>query len=219
MPTKTWRDRRAACICRRRLLTLLGVPILIAGTLIHQKLGSRQLTATLNSMACGGRSAPVWALAGVFIMFGGFAVSVEQPIHRWVCGSINIGTLLAVAWFLRVPALHVPAQVYIWRRWSSSAGRSISTLDGSIARPACRKARSRLCGLFVLQALCAEALIRLHRRIDARYYAVGSAVSTVLAGILIAPFALRDPGITALVPWHGGTHLVRREYALGDCSG
>jgi hypothetical protein len=173
-------------------LTLLGVPILIAGTLIHQKLApvsetdheKHGLWRTLGTAL---------ALAGLFVMFGGFAVSVDEPIHRWVCGSINIVTLLAVAWILRVPALHVPAQVYL---------AVLVVVGGSFDFDAMRHsphAALRLTGLLVVQAIVAEALIRLQRRVDARFYALGSGVSTVLAGILIAPFALTSPGITALV--------------------
>jgi hypothetical protein len=171
-------------------LTLLGMPILVAGTLIHQKLAN------------GGDSAPgsLWrtlgtglGLGGVFVMFGGFAASVEEPGLRWLCGAINIGVLAAVAWGLRVPALHVPVQVYLasllvygWR----------FDLDAMWQYP---HAALRLSGLLVVQAIVAEALIRLERRIDARFYAIGSGVSTVLAGITVLPFAAAHSGIAAIV--------------------
>jgi hypothetical protein len=133
------------------------------------------------------------ALAGLFVMFGGFAVSVDDPVLRWLCGSINIGTLLSIAWFLRVPALHVPAQVYLATLvaydWSAD-------LDALMHEPIIAL---RLTGLLVVQAIGAEALIRLGRRVDACYYAIGSAVSTVLAGLLLLPFATDHPGITAIV--------------------
>ena len=61
----------------------------------------------------------------------------------------------------------------------------------------------RLAGLLVVQALIAEGLTRWHRRVDGHVYAVGSSVSTVLAGVLVMPFALDYPWAAALVYAHG----------------
>lgn len=178
-------------------VTLLGVPILIAGTLMHRKLAGAAEHGLWRTLGTG------LALTGLFVMFGGFGVSVDDPGLRWLCGGINVAVLLAVAWGLRAPALHVAAQVYVaalivygWR----------PDIDSLMQTPALAL---RLAGLFVMQALSAEAMIRLGRDTDARYYAVGGAVATVLAGVLALPFAATNPDVVALVlgsaavTWYG----------------
>jgi hypothetical protein len=178
------------------MLTLMGAPILITGTMVHQALAPNEGTFA----QADGEGTALWrtlgtglALAGMFVMFGGFAVSIDNPILRLLCGALNIGTLLAAAWLLRVPALHVPAQVYfatlIVYGWSFD-------VDAVLQQPIMAL---RLTGLLVVQALAAEGLTRAGRRADARNYLFGCAASTVLAGILIAPFAAGHPGIAALV--------------------
>ena len=135
---------------------------MIAGTLIHQKLGSASESG-LEKHGLWRTLGTGLGLAGVFVMFGGFAVSIAEPIHRSLCGSINIGTLLAVAWFLRVPALHAFAQVYL--AMLVVYGGAFH-LDELAAGPG---AALRLSGLLVLQTLLAEGLIRVRRAVDARY--------------------------------------------------
>jgi hypothetical protein len=172
-------------------LTLLGAPILVTGTLIYKKLAPAEE---------GGEAHGLWrtlgtglALTGIFVMFGGFTASVGDPGLRWLCGAINIGTLLAVAFALRVPALHVPAQIYVMTLlvygWHAD-------LDALMREPT---VPLRLAAVLIVQALAAEVLIRLHRPLDARYYAVGGSVSTVLACVLVVPYALTHAWAAAIV--------------------
>ena len=126
-------------------------------------------------------------------MFGGFAVALGDPLHRWVSGLICIGTLLAIAWYLRLPVLHIPMQLCLGILCVSGATFDI---DALIESPA---AGLRLTGLLAAQAFGAEVWMRLYRPRDARVLAVGSGVSTVIAALLVLPHALTDPGMVALV--------------------
>ncbi|MSQ94094.1 MAG: hypothetical protein EXR98_06005 [Gemmataceae bacterium] len=173
-------------------LTLVGVPLLLAGVLTYQKIAA----ATDSGDDSGGLWRTVGtalALTGLFVMFGGFVVAIENPVHRWVSGAINVVVLLAAAWILRVPVLHVPAQVYL---------AVLIVVGGAFDAEAMIRtptAALRLTGLLALQALIAEWMIFRHRPVDARWYAVGGAVSTALALLLTFPFAWDHAGTTASV--------------------
>jgi len=170
-------------------LTLLGIPILLAGTFLHLRLTHADRTQfglwrTLGTSI---------ALAGMFVMFAGFAVSVESLPHRWFNGALNIVTLLVLAWTLRAPLLHVPMQVYLA---ALVVFGEHTELDALIADPI---AAPRLCGLLLLQTILAELLLRFDRRRDGQIYAVGAAVSTALAIATMLPFATTHTGTMALV--------------------
>ncbi len=153
-------------------LTLLGVPILIAGTLIHKKLDAesehRGLLLTLGTGL---------GLLGLVVMFGGFVVAVDSLAHRWLCGLINLGTLVATAWVLRVPVLQIAAQLYLAVLVVFGWSVDIDWMDHSIMA-------ARLIGLLVFQTLTAEMWMRLGRRTDGKIYAIGASVTTALACVL-----------------------------------
>jgi hypothetical protein len=135
-------------------LTLLGVPILIAGIMTQQR-----LTRSAEQRGLWGTLGTALALTGMFVMLGGFAAALPDIEYRWLSGLVNIATLLAAAWVLRVPMLHVPAQVYLAvlavTGWSTPR-----ELEAIIQHP---HAMLRLTGLFMLQALAAECWMRLGR--------------------------------------------------------
>ena len=182
-------------------LTLLGAPILVAGAMIHHKLrlaGEGETHGLWRTLGTG------LALTGMVVMFGGFAVSIDDTVLRWLCGSINIGTLLAVAWVMRMPMLNVPVQVYlaVLFVYSGHFDFDLLTQQPTIAL--------RLSGLLVLQALVAEGLIRLERRVDALFFAIGSGGfdgAGLHCGGAVCADASRRRGAG---PGNGRAHLVRR---------
>jgi hypothetical protein len=182
---------RAMLIDVSPALTLLGIPILAAGALLHQKLthADREQFALWRTLGTG------VGLLGLVVMFAGFAVSVDSLPHRTFSGAVNVVTLLALAWTLRLPFLHIPMQIYL-------AALAIFGLHSQLELAELMQqpiAAPRLCGLLVVQVLLAELLLRFDRRIDGRIYAIGGAASSVLAIGTMLPFALPHPGLMALV--------------------
>ncbi|MSU78400.1 MAG: hypothetical protein EXS16_09925 [Gemmataceae bacterium] len=174
-------------------LALFGVPILTIGVLLNRKLPIGDSTA-----ADAGPSA-MWrvlgtslALAGQFVLFGAFIVSVSDPLHRWAVGLFNLVVLTTTAWLLRSSILFVPVQLYlatlIVMGWAFD-------IDAMVRQPL---AALRLTGLLVVQAIAAEAMMRCRRVRDAYCWSIGAAVSTGLAGLLILPYAQDHPLATAM---------------------
>jgi len=131
-------------------LTLLGVPLLIAGTLIYQKGRARQQRAITKSTGCGG---PLHRGRGTARHCSSCSAVSRS---RWtsaciagLSGAINISTLLAAAWVLRVPALHVLLNC-IWRCSSWSAAVDVAAFT---SHP---HAAAALDGLLVAQAIIAR---------------------------------------------------------------
>lgn len=170
-------------------VTLLGVPMLFAGVLLPRKL-AREDGDAYGLWRTAGTGL---ALAGVFVMFGGFVLSMREPSHRWTSGLINAGTMLAAAWMLRAPLLHIMAQLYLGILVIVAGTLDI---DALIASPS---AGLRMTGMMLLQVLAAEGWMRWQRRRDALCYAVGSGVAAALAVILILPRAQVEPALVALV--------------------
>jgi hypothetical protein len=180
---------------------VLGIPLLLAGALVHCRVTGRPAEPGAEPPPSGlwGTTGTGVALVGIAVLFGAFAMALPNPGQRWLVGGINVLALAATAWALRLPLLHVPAQVYLillaQAGWRDSLGPPAAGPETPLMFAA----------LLVIQSFAAEACAWLGRRRDAVYYAAGAGVSTALAALEALPLGWHHPATAATALGVGGT--------------
>ncbi len=182
-------DRDLAEILRRfaPAIALFGVPLLSVGVLLNRRLAIGEGAPNAMWRVLG----TALALAAQFVFFGAFFVAVPDPLHRWAVGMFNVVALAATAWLMRSSMLFVPVQLYLAALLVMGWTFDIDTM---VRQPL---AAVRLSGLLAVQAIVAETMLRCRRMRDAFCWSIGAAVSTVLAALLVLPFAGEHPGAAA----------------------
>jgi hypothetical protein len=156
-------------------VAVAGITLLVSGALAYHRTAEQGATAGQAARSALWASvATITALGGIAIQFAAFAMALPGPRERWLAGCVNVLALGATAWSLRLPLLHVPAQVYllllVHAGWRDAAEMRLPTPERIVG----------LFGLVLLQVLAAEFGAWVRRSTDALYYLVGAGVSTAL---------------------------------------
>jgi hypothetical protein len=170
-----------------------GLPLLIGGSLIYRRLASESAEPAFDGMGLGRTAGTVTALVGIAVLFGAFAMALDNAPLRWIVGILNVAALAASAWALRLPLLHVPAQVYLLLLCHADWQTAVDWRD---VRP---ELAVQLAVLMVLQIGVSELCSAWARRRDGLYYLAGAGAATALAALWAITFSDDHPRTAASV--------------------